>query len=367
MSEPCDKGLPYTRIKTELVEACPRLMMALSKTGNSSHGVHRVETALQACKRIHNIIAEQQETGSSTDKDAIINLACIGELPGYEEKAAYIYEFVKAHSGGTGGQFLTDLDSYERFLPVKRKLNAADLAKLATVSLPAGPSWIPMMVKAMLNAPGTMVSNGFADVFSPSDISSIGANGKNHINAISGAKQALAAKEFLQAYSQLDATTIDKLTSDLEVRTVTHVHGKTTQSRKTFTSLLHIAATFYTEASQLDKALPKWPMLAQYAETSHLTSAASDSGIRELRTDGTIPNAELFRLGFTFLAKLLTKKDKGELAPDMYKISSMSDPKDVHLEKIATEDLEKTSLIISRVSLVTEWCVHTASVQEALP
>lgn len=229
MNDPYERGLPYTLIKIAFVEACPRLMIAVSKTGNSSHGVDRIETALQACKRIHSIIAEQKKDRASCKKDVIHKLACMSEVPGYGETVACIHDFVVAYSGGSEApevQFLTDLETYESFLSVKKKLKAFNLAKFAIVSMPVAPNWIPMMAKAKLNAPGTMVSNGFADVFSSADISSVGRNGKNLANAIEGAKQAVAAKELLVAYSSLNAIAITKLVSDFEVRIVMHVHGK---------------------------------------------------------------------------------------------------------------------------------------------
>ena len=368
MTEPCEKGLPCTLIKYELVEACPKLMMALSKTGNSSHGVHRVETCLQACKRIHTMIAQRKEEGKSCDKDVIVDLACIGELPGYDATAKCLFEFVKEQSGGKQGQFLDDLEAYEKFLAVKRKLNPMDMLRLSAVKIPQAPNWVVFMVKAMLNAPGSMVSNGFADVFSPSDLSTIMPKGKNLENAIQATKLAIAGREFLDAYSKLPATSINKLASEMEVNFAMHVHGKAVASRKSFDSLLHIAASFYENAVALDKSLPDWPLLRAYNKTKTLNAVSDDGGLRELRVDGSIPNTELFRFGFNVLAKIVRNKGKADSSnKDVYKIASLADSKTVSLQKIVDEDkgkgkargtVDDNLLVVSRVELLTDWSVQ---------
>ena len=65
MAEPISKGLPYTIIKWQLVEACPRLMGFLARTGNSNHGVHRVATTLQGCMSVYNSYKDQKESQTS--------------------------------------------------------------------------------------------------------------------------------------------------------------------------------------------------------------------------------------------------------------------------------------------------------------
>ena len=71
-NEPLQKGLPYTIIKSELVAKCPKLMSVLSRTGNVSHGVHRIATALQSCMSVFRAV---QEVGTE-DSNQVKKLAC---------------------------------------------------------------------------------------------------------------------------------------------------------------------------------------------------------------------------------------------------------------------------------------------------
>ncbi len=64
MSAPLD-GMNYTVLNWQITVACPRLMEALSRTGNASHGVDRVATTLQGCTRIHTLFVSQ---GCDTSK-----------------------------------------------------------------------------------------------------------------------------------------------------------------------------------------------------------------------------------------------------------------------------------------------------------
>ena len=368
MMQPLQKGLPYKLVKSELVELCPHLMKALSRTGNSDHGVHRVETALQACKRTHALIKTRIAENKKVDKETIIKLACIGENPGYEnEVATPLYDFVRCHSGGANGEFLIELEEYERLLMVKRKILPTDLTRLAQITIPEAPKWVPMMVKAMLNAPPSMVSNGCADVFGTTDISSLGTKGKNQQLAIEGAQLAADAHEFIKAYggNKIDHTTITKLRGELEVRTVMHVHGKNVPHRKTYQSILHIASDFYEDVKAINPTLPQWPRLATFEAAKKII--LEDGGLRELRVDGSIPNNELFRLGLNYTARLMTKKYKVEMADDSalplltYKLASLGDRFSVQLDS----EQEGPSIVVPRVKLVTEWCTYVEKETEA--
>ena len=66
MREPCDDGIPYDVVPWQLVLEVPELMAVLSRTGNVSHGVHRVQTTLQAAKRIHEFYTEMIDDGRFT-------------------------------------------------------------------------------------------------------------------------------------------------------------------------------------------------------------------------------------------------------------------------------------------------------------
>lgn len=80
------------------------------------------------------------------------------------------------------------------------------------------------------------------------------------------------------------------------------------------------------------------------------------------RWEHSIPNSELLRVGFTFVAKILQQTDKPKMArddefvPGLYKITSMGNETEVSLEKIAGEDDKqaKDTMNILRVDLMTD-------------
>ena len=165
--QPLQKGMPYTLVHHELVAACPKLMHFLSRTGNQSHGVHRVATALQNCMGVHNAWI-----ASHGDVAAARRIDCQGQPEAFEQHYDSYKAFVKEHSGGADGKYLQALESYERSLVVKRSLRPGDLAKLGAVKMPEGPRYVPALVKAMLNAPASKVAkDGFMDLFSMTDFS----------------------------------------------------------------------------------------------------------------------------------------------------------------------------------------------------
>ena len=71
MMQPVEKGCPYDVLKAERVVACPRLMEVLSRTGNAGHSVFRVQTALQHCNRIHQLVVSRQKANKVLDWDVI--------------------------------------------------------------------------------------------------------------------------------------------------------------------------------------------------------------------------------------------------------------------------------------------------------
>ena len=370
LAEPCDKGLPYDVVKPELVEACPQLMQALARTGNASHGVHRVETVLQGAKRLHQTIMSVSDPLLKKNKDHIVKLACVGQLPEYQVVASSLYEFARNLSGGKNMHILTNLEAYERTLQVKRILCPHDLGKIAAIKLPEAHRYAPAMIKCMLNAPSEYVSKGTAELFNTSDIVSLGENGKNRPYAIEAHGIMVAATNFMKAYSRLDNLAIDKLVSDLEVRCCMHVHLKKSQSRKQFKSLLHVAEHLYLEAKKCDNLLPTWPLLASLAREQDTSTHADDDALKEISRDGSIPDSQMQSNGFVVGAKVTRKADKN-CEPDdatVYKVTSLADVATVQLQLQTGDDEgneEQTIKEVTRAEMLTRWMVQVEEPLEA--
>ena len=120
-----------------------------------------------------------------------------------------------------------------------------------------GSPYATAMVKAMLNAPSTMVANGQACVFSAGDFGSLQPKGKNRSNAAEANNIITAAYRFFEAYgSRIASADRTKLLADLEIRCVMHVHHKRIETRAMFKSLLHIAKQFHSDMKLLDSHVP---------------------------------------------------------------------------------------------------------------
>ena len=126
MKEPLAKGMPYTIIRWQLVQACPKLMSVLARTGNLVHGVHREATALQGCM---SVLHAYQDSGENWQ--LAIKTACQGQPPEFAKSVQHFKAFVDAHAGGVDGRYLQALELYERGLGVKRKILPEDLSRLA--------------------------------------------------------------------------------------------------------------------------------------------------------------------------------------------------------------------------------------------
>ena len=350
-AEQLKRGLPYTIIKWQLVVECPKLMSFLSRTGNVSHGVHRVATALQGCMSVFNAFTKEGNW------DMARKAACLGQPPEFEESVGAYVAFVRTQSGGADGKYLKSLEQYERSLGVKRQIHAHDLQRLAAIDMPDAPRYVLAMTKALLNAPSSKVTNGFADLFGQSDLSSLGPNGKNRKLAAQASELMVAASSFLEAYCQLDMTSVTKIVSDLEVRAVMHVHQIKVDTRAKYKSLLHIGLALWQEAKAADINLPAWPKIRslQDAPTDAPTSAASSRGIRELCEDGKLPNAELISHGFV-IGALVREGDA------TYTLASMDDDKTVLLKPTAADT---SDMNVSRVDLLKTWKVHKEDEEEA--
>ena len=93
-------------------------------------------------------------------------------------------DFVQKWSRGVEGKILSELEAYERGLQVKRKIAASGLKALASVDLLGALRYVPALVKALLNAPQSMVNDGVAHVFSPQDFYSLSPSGKSRHHAV---------------------------------------------------------------------------------------------------------------------------------------------------------------------------------------
>ena len=355
MQLPLDKGMPYKVIKWELVEACPKLMAFLSRTGNLNHGVHRVATALQRCMAVFH--AYQQGEG---DWPKAIKVASQGQPPDFQDQVANYKSFVEAHAGGADGRYLTALEQYERSLGVKRIINPIDLQRLASVSMPEAPRYVPAMVKALLNAPSSKVTaNGTADLFSAADIQSVSPAGKNRKPAIQAGDLMSSASTFLAAYCQLDETVIAKYQADMEVRCVMHVHQIKVSTRTSFPSLLHIAEAMWNEVKKADVLLPEWPKIKALPNASGKLPSKAPHKIIEHREDGKVPNGELLALGLAVGADVVPKE-----GGDTYKIMSMDNELTVSL-KLSDPQSKKGELAIARIALMRDWQLYTPPTEES--
>ena len=135
LKAPIEKGVPYTVVAWQICAVCPRLMETFSRTGNASHNAFRQQTTLQHCNRIHNLVVNSplKTKDGQPDWDRIAKQACISMGKDFENSAKQIGKFVKVWSGGVQGHILTDLEKYERILPVKRHIYPSDLEKLCGV------------------------------------------------------------------------------------------------------------------------------------------------------------------------------------------------------------------------------------------
>ena len=231
MKEPMTKGAPYDVVRHELTSLCPRLMEVLSRAGNAGHAMYRVQTALQHCSRIHNIVIGIQQKQGELDWAKVIKQACIGMGPDFEKSATQLAEFVKLWSGGSDASILTNLGQYERQLKIKRKLYPADLKEIAGIDFANDSRYVPAMVKTLLNAPVADAA-GYGSIFSSNDYLSLGPSGRNRQFAEEASKLMAASDTFLTAYARISPDAKLKLQSEMEVKCVMHVHQKNIQREK---------------------------------------------------------------------------------------------------------------------------------------
>lgn len=241
--------------------------MPLSRTGNSGHTVARVQTTLQNCNRVHTLLVNASLASKHVSDEQIARQACIGLGTEFFGTALQLIPFVKLWSGGKEAFVFQGLESYERTITMKRKIFANDLgmmAKIKGMELVA-PRYIPAMIKALLGAPSHAVdANGYATIFNSSDYSSLAESGRNRPFAIEANALMESAHSFLAAYAQMSATAKLKLTSDLEVAAVLHVHQKKYDTRQSFKAMLHI------ERAHAHRSKKRWMLNCQYGRSSRL-------------------------------------------------------------------------------------------------
>jgi hypothetical protein len=354
MSEPLLKGMRYDVIRWQLVAASPKLMDSLSRTGNAGHGVHRVQTTLQGCNRVHALALSEQQQGKEPNWDRIAAKASIGMAPQYRIVADQLCFFVKQWGGGVNGHILKDLEAYERTLKVKRKIAASDLKSLAKIELPDAPRYVPAMVKAMLNAPSNYVSDGTANLFTAADKNSLMHNGKNRAFAVEAHSIMNSTTAFLDAYASFGTVSKLKIVSDIEIRLAMHVHSKTSDTRTKFQSMLHVAEHVYNSMKVEDPNIPAWALLASMrTDARGDAKTPASSCMREVKASGAITPEDLCHLGFKI----------GSLVVAVDGISTLKYTiKDVSCEPIVFD--EKESPTLTRAELILKYRVFEIAKEE---
>lgn len=188
------------------------------------------------------------------------------------------------------------------------------------------------MLKAMLNSP-TADSSGTATLFNASELAALRRDKSLIAQAVEANDIMVAAETFLTAYARIDCMTKAKLLSSLQVRAVMRLFNKKVETRASFSSLLHVADAFYTEAKKVDPLLPVWDKIASLQGTAASSSSTQPvmGGLREINMH-CISDETLVAKGFAVGA--LIQDIKGGI----YKITELcKDMKSVSLkpEKIA--------------------------------
>lgn len=365
MAQPLERGVPVDLVEGELAVACPKLMSVLSRVDNA-HGVGRVQTTLQNCFRIYRLLL----TMPHATEDQIIKQACIGRTSKYVEDAKCLLPFVRAWAGGEAMSILTQVEAYEKTLKVKRMIHPVDLKSFAKVDALELEAFIPSMLKAMLNSPPEFTDNLSYSTLFPAkgaDLASIvSSGGKNRTHAVAANRLIVAANKFLRAYGhRLGPTEQTKLASDLEVRAVMHVFGKRSASRTEYHSLSFIAAAMYIDAKALDPLLPKWTKLDKVAAASKSDDKSDGTGLREIRTDGTITDVELVHRGFAVGTKIMHDEETDKRTFELKAFDSALVNVTIQLDEAASEELgDGDAFDIPRVDLLKHWHAKIEVVEE---
>ena len=173
----------------------------------------------------------------------------------------------------------------------------------------------------MLNSP-TADDMGYSNMFTSADFQSLQINGKNRPYALDACKWMKAADTFLAAYGKFDDTQRSRLSNELQIRLVMHVHQKKYSSRLAFQSMTLIARAMYDAAKEIDKTLPEWGSLvkSEQSKSRHGThdtarvqavapmeAVSASSGLREIRADDVVDASVLMSLGFVVGVEVVEK------------------------------------------------------------
>ena len=134
MKAPLENGVRIKVLHAEVEHAVPGLFTVISRIGNVTNSHYRLQTTLQSCKRIDSIAAPMMEVGIDWEK--VARIACIGTHPKESENIGKLCAFVQRWSGGKNGEFLNDLERYEKTLQFRRSILASDLQQLSECDLP---------------------------------------------------------------------------------------------------------------------------------------------------------------------------------------------------------------------------------------
>jgi hypothetical protein len=156
---------------------------------------------------------------------------------------------------------------------------------------------------------------------------------------------------FARDYSRLSEPEIVKLIPELEIRAAMHVHGKKTDTRASYPSLLHIAKHFYDDLKSKDSRVPTWPLLAKL-DCDARKGPSSSGVVREVSLSGDISEPALSDRGFKVGEAIVSKSG------EEYIIVSVGDV--VKLKDVRENDAE-----VSRLELVSKWSIKARVEEEA--
>ena len=142
-----------------------------------------------------------------------------------------------------------------------------------------------------------------------------------------------------------------KLTSEFAIRAAMHVHGKKTDRRASYPSLLHIAKPFYDDLKPKDPRVPAWPLLAALG-CDVCKGPSSTGAAREVFVLGDISESALSDRGFKVGEAVVSKSG------EEYSIASVGDV--VKLKDVRFNDAE-----VSRLELVSKWSIKARVEEEA--
>ena len=307
LQEPLDKGLPVVVIRHEIVTAVPTLMEILSQTGNTAHGVGRVQTIMQSLTRVHSLMC----TYPDRDVEQIARAAASGRAPGYEKETKVHAQFCLKHSGGKDGRNLQEATDFEKTLTVKRSVRTEDIRSLSELDesfVYEAPLYTTAMLKLLISSP--IHEQGVSTIFNSGDYNKL--KEKLRPYAISASDYMSKARSFFTAYGQLTPTEYHKLVDELDTRLVMHVHGKRVDTRKSFPSQLACVRASYDEAQRMlhwpappnaRAFLPIWPVVAGGDGLSDASiggaSESKGTSMTETNRDGKINDKVLIDKGFT--------------------------------------------------------------------